>query len=183
LARRRADPGETAVPAESALPNQRPHGVIGLRPIESADYDGLIDRIDDWWGGRPMRSMLPRVFFEHFRDTSFVALDQGSIVGFLVGLLAQSEPREAYIHFVGIEPGHRRAGLARQLYERFFDVARAHGRTTVRCVTSPVNRGSIAYHTAMGFSIEPGDGVVDGVAVHLDHDGPGEHRVRFVRQI
>jgi GNAT superfamily N-acetyltransferase len=157
--------------------------VISFRPIEPADYDALIDRIDDWWGGRSMRAMLPRMFFEHFRDTSFVALDHGEIVGFLVGLLAQSEPGEAYIHFVGVEPGHRQRGLGRELYERFFEVALANGRTTVRCVTSPVNRGSIAYHTAMGFGIEPGDGIVDGVPVHLDHDGPGEHRVRFVRQL
>ena len=43
------------------------------------------------------------------------------------------------------------------MYERFFAVARAHGRTLVRCVTSPVNEGSIAFHRALGFDVERGD--------------------------
>jgi predicted GNAT superfamily acetyltransferase len=69
------------------------------------------------------------------------------------------------------------------LYERFFEVAREHARSLVRSVTAPGNRGSIAFHTAMGFAIEPGDGEVRGVPVHLNHDGPGVHRVRFSKRI
>ncbi len=157
--------------------------VVSFRSIEPSDYDRVIGRVDAWWGGRPMQAMLPRLFFEHFRDTSLVVEDDGEIVGFLVAFLAQSEPEEAYIHVVGVDPAHRRAGLGRAMYERFFDLARGRARSVVRCVTSPVNRASIAYHAALGFEVEPGDGVVDGVDVHLDHDGPGEHRVRFVRRI
>ena len=170
-----------------------PEGRVGLvghesvdavfRPIDPADYDRLIGRIDEWWGGRQVHGKLPRLFFEHFRDTSFVVEEDDSIVGFLVGFLAHSEPDEAYIHFVGVDPAHRRAGLARAMYEHFFDLARGRGRTLVRCVTAPVNRVSIAYHAAMGFEIEPGDGEVDGIPVHLNHDGDGEHRVRFLRRI
>jgi ribosomal protein S18 acetylase RimI-like enzyme len=158
-------------------------GQAMFRPIEPSDYDRPIGRVDGWWGGRDVHGKLPRLFFEHFRDTSFVAEQDGEIIGFLVGLLAQSEPDEAYIHFVGVDTGHRRAGLARAMYQRFFDLARARGREVVRCITAPVNRGSIAYHTAVGVEIEPGDGVVNGIPVHLDHDGPGEHRVRFVCRI
>jgi GNAT superfamily N-acetyltransferase len=154
-----------------------------FRPIEPTDHDPLIGRVDGWWGGRHVHGKLPHLFFEHFRDTSFVAEEDGEIIGFLVGFFAQSEPDEAYIHFVGVDPGHRRAGLARATYGCFLDLARAKGRTVVRCVTAPVNRGSVAYHTALGLEIEPGDGVEDGIPVRLDHDGPGEHRVRFVRRI
>jgi ribosomal protein S18 acetylase RimI-like enzyme len=154
-----------------------------FRSIESGDFDRLIGQVDEWWGGREMHHLLPRLFFEHFRDTSFVVEEDGEIVGFLVGFLAQSEPEEAYIHFVGIAPGHRRSGLGRALYEHFFDLVRARGRTVVRCITSPVNRGSIAYHRAMGFEMEPGDGSVDGIPFHRDHDGPGQDRVLFRRRI
>jgi predicted GNAT superfamily acetyltransferase len=139
--------------------------------------------IDDWWGGRPMADMLPRLFFEHFTDTSFVAERDGELAGFLVGFRSQSRPAEAYIHFVGIHPAERGRGLGRQLYERFFDAVRARGCAEVHAVTSPVNRGSIAFHQRMGFAIEPGEARVDGVPVTVGYDGDGQDRVRFVRPL
>jgi L-amino acid N-acyltransferase YncA len=139
--------------------------------------------IDDWWGGRPMADMLPRLFFEHFTDTSFAAERDGELAGFLVGFRSQSRPGQAYIHFVGIHPGERGRGLGRQLYERFFQAVQAQGCAEVHAVTSPVNRGSIAFHRQMGFAIEPGGGQADGVAVAAGYDGEGQDRVRFVRRL
>ena len=86
-----------------------------------------------------MVDMLPKLFFVHFRDTSFVAERDGELAGFLVGFLSQSEPDAAYVHFVGVSPAERGTGLGRELYERFFDQARAEGRTRVSCVTSTAN--------------------------------------------
>jgi hypothetical protein len=42
---------------------------VQIRPLRSADYRPVISVIDDWWGGRRMADMLPRLFFEHFSDT------------------------------------------------------------------------------------------------------------------
>lgn len=154
-----------------------------FRAFELHDYDRLVSSIDDWWGGRSVHGLFQRLFVEHFGDTSFVVEDDGEIIGFLVGFLSQSRPDEAYIHFVGVHPAHRRGGLARAMYEHFFELARGRGRSIVRCITSPVNRTSIAYHTSMGFAIEPGTGEVDGFRVHVDHDGPDTDRVCFVRAI
>ena len=130
---------------------------LTIRNAEPSDHDRIAPLVDDWWGGRQMRALLPRLFFEHFRETSFVAEDGGEVVGFLNGFLSQSSPDEAYIHFVGVRPDRRGTGLARELYDRFFAVARAHGRTLVRCVTSPVNEGSVAFHRALGFEVERSD--------------------------
>jgi ribosomal protein S18 acetylase RimI-like enzyme len=127
-----------------------------IRNAEPSDYDTISPLVDDWWDGRQMRALLPRLFFEHFRETSFVAEEDGEVVGFLNGFLSQTFADEAYIHFVGVRPDRRGAGLASELYERFFAVARAHGRRLVRCVTAPVNEGSIAFHRAQGFEAEPG---------------------------
>jgi predicted GNAT superfamily acetyltransferase len=44
-----------------------------------------------------MRDMLPRLFFVHFRGTSFVAERDGELVGFLAGFLSQTEPEDAYV--------------------------------------------------------------------------------------
>ncbi len=140
-----------------------------IRHAEPADHARVAAVIDDWWGGRRMRDMLPRLFFTHFRDTSFVAEDEdGVLAGFLCGFLSQTYADQAYIHFVGVAPEQRGAGLARELYERFFAAARAAGRTSVHCVTSPVNTGSIAFHGRLGFEVE---------AEAEDYDGVGESRV------
>ncbi len=101
-----------------------------IRRLRPSDYGTVIAVIDEWWGGRPMSDMLPRLFFEHFADTSFAADRAGTLTGFLVGFLSQSQPGEAYIHFVGVRPGQRGQGLGRRLYEALLrggQRARLHG--------------------------------------------------------
>ncbi len=152
-----------------------------IRHAEPSDYQPIIAVLNDWWGGRQMTDMLPKLFFVHFRPTSFVAEHGGRIVGFAIGFVSQTFPEEAYIHFVGVHPEFRKKGLARALYERLFTAVRKLGCRTVRCVTSPVNKNSIAFHRRMGFSIEAGDRIVDGVPVVEGYDGKGEGRVLFYK--
>ena len=154
-----------------------------IRPLRPSDHDPVIAVIDEWWGGRPMAQMLPRLFFDHFTDTSFAADRDGALAGFLVGFVSPAQPGEAYIHFVGVDPGERSQGLGRRLYGAFFDAARARRCTRVRAVTSPVNTGSVAFHRRMGFRLEPGDAHVGDVPVATGYDGPGQDRVRFVRDL
>jgi GNAT superfamily N-acetyltransferase len=80
-----------------------------------------------------------------------------------------------------VDPAERGGGLGRLLYEAFFRAAEARGCSLVRAVTSPVNRGSVAFHQRMGFLLEPGDAEVDGIPVSSGYDGPGGDRVRFLR--
>ena len=128
-----------------------------------------------------MADMLPRLFFVHFRSTSFVAEADGRPVGFVAGFRSQTDPDQGYIHFVGVDPRWRARGVARALYARFFEAVRALGSREVRCVTSPSNRGSLAFHAALGFEVLPGDAEQDGVQYVTDHDGPGESRVLLRR--
>ena len=148
---------------------------MNVRHAEPSDHARVAAVIDDWWGGRAMRDMLPRLFFTHFRDTSFVAdSEDGELAGFLCGFLSQTYPNPAYVHFVGVAPEQRGAGLARELYERFFAAAREAGRASVHCVTAPQNTASIAFHQRLGFEIEA---EVDG------YDGSGESRVLFAKTL
>lgn len=130
-----------------------------------------------------MTNMLPKLFFVHFRETSFVAESSDEIVGFLIGFLSQTFRDEAYIHFAGVHPDYRKTGLGGALYERFFEVARNLGRTVVRCVTSPVNKGSIAFHLRMGFGIEQSETIVEGISVAKNYDGHGGDRVLFSKTL
>jgi ribosomal protein S18 acetylase RimI-like enzyme len=143
-----------------------------IRHAEPADYGSVIGVIDDWWGGRSMAAMLPKLFFIHFRDTSFVAEEGGRIVAFLCGFRSQTHDDEAYIHFVGVDPAHRGSGLGRELYERFFEAVAP--RSVVRAVTAPVNERSVAFHQALGFEVE---------RVDENYDGRGEARVLLTRRL
>lgn len=144
-----------------------------IRHAQPSDYGRVIQYVNAWWGGRDMAPMLPKLFFLHFEGTSFVAEDdEGRLVAFLIGFLSQSDDQEAYIHFVGVAPERRGSGIGRELYERFFSVVAAQGRSLVRCVTSPVNEESVAFHESLGFSTE---------SVAKDYDGPGEDRVLLVK--
>jgi ribosomal protein S18 acetylase RimI-like enzyme len=97
--------------------------------------------------------------------------------------VSQSQPRQAYIHFVGIHPDHRKRGMGKRLYELFFETVRARGCDTVHCITAPINSGSIAFHRSMGFQIEKSDHVRDSLPFTTDYDGPGQDRVLFVRSL
>src|SRR5512138_1437536 len=105
-----------------------------IRHAEPSDYQPIISVLDEWWGGRKMADMLPKLFFVHFRPTSFVAEHNGTVAGFVTGFVSQTHPDEAYIHFVGVHPQFRERGLARALYERFFAAVTSLGCHTVRCV-------------------------------------------------
>ncbi len=111
---------------------------ICIRNAEPSGYLPIISVINAWWGNRNMADMLPKLFFVHFRQTSFVAEHGDDIVGFLIGFASQ---------------------------------------------TSPVNRGSVAFHLRMDFSMEPTEKTVDGISVVEDYDGRGEHRVLFSRTL
>ncbi|MFI7699015.1 GNAT family N-acetyltransferase [Nonomuraea sp. NPDC049480] len=129
--------------------------------------------VDGWWG-RPVLGSLPRLFLDHFHRTSMVAEGPDGMAGFLIGFLSPSAADEAYIHFVGVSPAARGAGLGRTLYEHFFVLARAHDRRVVKAITSPVNEASIAFHRRMGFTVT---GPIS------DYNGPGAHLVTFERPL
>lgn len=130
-----------------------------------------------------MQHAMPRLFLDHFAATSFAQERDGAVVGFLDGFVSPTQSETADIHFIGVAPDHRGAGFASGLYASFFDAALADGRTEVRCITSPVNAASIAFHTQLGFDLVPGDTLVEGTSVHSDYDGPGRDRVCFRKRL
>ena len=151
-----------------------------FRELRESDHATVTAVVDEGWGRRPVADKLPRLFFRLFPETSFAVEENGELVAFLVGIVG-SPADEAYVHFVGVHPEHRSGGLGRRLYEKFFAEARIRGYRSVRAVTFPVNKGSIAFHRRMGFEILEGDRENDGVGVHSDYDGDGKEKVVFWR--
>jgi ribosomal protein S18 acetylase RimI-like enzyme len=144
-----------------------------LRRATPDDYDAIIRVVDDWWG-RSIAKILPRLFLDHFFATSSIVESDGEMVAFLIAFFSPSRADQAYIHFVGVHPSHRTAGLARRLYEDFFARAAQDGRVRVSAITGPVNTGSIAFHERMGFSVR---GPV------ADYNQPGTAHMVFERPL
>jgi predicted GNAT superfamily acetyltransferase len=156
------------------------------RHTRESDHPAVVEAIGRWWD-TPNRAMLgllmPRLFLQFFTRSSWIVESEAGEVGaFLIGFRSQDDPAVAYIHFVGVGPELRRSGIARGLYEQFFETMKGLGCTQVRAITGSFNARSQAFHTAMGF--EPhGDREIDGVLAYADYDGPGEPRVAFTRAL
>jgi len=150
-----------------------------VRAIRESDHEKVTSVVNEWWEGKDMAWLLPRLF----GDTSFAVEEDRELVAFLIGFVSQAREGEAHIHFVGVRPDKRKEGIGRHLYEIFFEEVRKRRCTKVGCITSPVNKGSIAFHSAMGFSLKESDTEVDGVPVHRHYEGPDRERVVFEKML
>jgi ribosomal protein S18 acetylase RimI-like enzyme len=148
-------------------------GDLKVREARAEDYDDLVAVVDEWWG-RPVSAALPRLFLDHFWPTSFIAEDGHGLAGFLVGFVSPARPDEAYVHFVAVRPDQRGRGLARLLYARFEQAARARGCRVVRAITAPANGASVAFHQHLGFAVS---GPVE------DYNGRGRPMMVFSREV
>jgi ribosomal protein S18 acetylase RimI-like enzyme len=155
------------------------------RPVE-ADHSFLVGQVDEWWAGRKLHQLLPRLWLQHFTGTSWVMEDAtGAAIGFLVGFISPDHPERAYIHMVATSPNHRRAGLGRALYERFFEDVKGRGVRRVTAITWPGNRVSVGFHRALGFIPDDGPGTqrLYGTPAYPDYDAEGDDRVVFSREL
>lgn len=143
-----------------------------IRNIVTEDYFSVISVLNDWWGGRQM-NLLPRLFFEHFQNTSYIMEKDEELVAFLIGFVSQTDPNIAYIHFVGVNPNFRKQGLANHLYNLFTKDVKALGCKEIHCITSPINTVSINFHKAMNFEIQ----------LCKNYAGKGQDRICFSKSI
>jgi GNAT superfamily N-acetyltransferase len=146
-----------------------------------ADFDQIITDIEDFWGHDRVRNLHNPVYFYEFGNTAYVAKEGERVIGYLLGLFSQTAP-VAYVKFAGVRRSYQKQGIGRQLYEHFIDYARTLGYTELKAITSLSNKGSVAFHQAIGMELlgEPGE---DGTPVVKDYGGPGIDRVVFMKEI
>ena len=150
------------------------------RPAEPSDSDAVIAAINDWWPGLHMVHGVCPQLFQHVGDTCLIVEEGGALAGFLVGFMSQRMPDCGYIHYAGVHPDRRSSGLGGEMYRRFAALTRARGRTAIFAETGAWNRRSIAFHQRVGFVLQPGDEVVDGIPVHRDTTGHGFDYVEMI---
>jgi ribosomal protein S18 acetylase RimI-like enzyme len=153
------------------------------RPSE-ADYPSIIGVLGEWWDGREVDALLPRLWLQHFTGTSWLAeTEDGRLAGFLIGFLSPDRAAEASCHLIGVNPNLRHRGVGSELYERFFADARSGGRARVVAVAWPGNRAAIAFHRAIGFTLDTGPGTQNlyGTPAYPGYDFDREDRTVLVR--
>lgn len=101
------------------MTTELPHG-LKIRKCISDDHSNIIDTLKVWWGSRDLTRMLPKLFLNHFHNSSFVIEKEEKLVGLLVGFLSQSNQNEGYSHFAGVHPEYRGQSLGQILYKAFF---------------------------------------------------------------
>lgn len=144
-----------------------------IRTAAPGDYDAIAAVADEWWG-RPILSSLPRLFLDLFYRTSLMIDGAAGPDAFLIGIFSPSDGERAHIHFVGVAPDARRLGYGRLLYEEFFRLAKADGRSLVGAITAPANLRSAEFHRALGFTVS---GPV------RDYNGPSHEMLVFDRAL
>lgn len=142
---------------------------MNIRNVTTDDYERLSDVVNEWGARTNIFQIVPRLFFEHFQPTSFVIELHGETIGLVIGFISQTDDKQAYVHFIGINPNFRQQGIGRQLYKHFFKTVRNKGCNEILCITTPLNRTSIAFHEALGFQ----------ASKMKDYNGPGEDRITF----
>lgn len=155
------------------------------RPTET-DHPRVIAVVDEWWGGRRMRQLLPRLWFQHFTGTSWVAEgSNGRLLGFIVAFISPDDPATGYVHMIASDPNRRRAGIGRALYAHVFEDLAQRGVRQVKAITWPGNRPSIDFHRAIGFRVDDGPGTesIYGTPAHAAYDSADDDRVVFIRDI
>jgi len=139
------------------------------------DHARILAVVDDWWGGRQMAAMIPRLFIDHFAQTSYVVDDEhGDLSAFAIAFVSPAEPAVTYVHFIGVDPARRGQGLGRQIYDRLSEQALTAGCDALKAVTSPINLASQAFHRRMGFTVS---------TPVPDYDGAGEDRVLLTKAL
>lgn len=143
-----------------------------IRGIHKGDYDRIVSDLDRWWDG-PGGDRAHPVFFHELGRHALIADEGGEIVGFLLGLVADGEPRTGYVHLVGIHPERRRKGVGLELYRTFAERCREAGATRLKAITHVGNEASVRFHDALGFDMREDP----------DYAGPGRARVVFTKSL
>ncbi len=140
------------------------------RGITAEDFGQIVSVIDRWWGG-PTSALAHPMFFHELGEHALVVEADDAMVGFLLGFATSAGT--GYVHLVGIDPGYRRRGVGKRLYESFTERMHGLGMRRMKAITTPGNQGSIEFHKALGYRVER-------VA---DYAGPGRDRYVFTRDL
>lgn len=148
------------------------------------DMDDAVALVENYWDPS-LRRLVHPMFYRDFHKTCFSARTfDGKLIGFVLSFISQDTPDEGYIHTIFVHPDWRKAGVAKNLYNKLFFELSTKGVKKIRLITSIENELSRNFHLSMGFqyAIEC-DTTIDGVPAVSDYYGKNRPRVVMEKSI
>lgn len=146
-----------------------------------ADFDQILTDIVDFWGSDRTIGIHHPMFIHEFGNTAFVIKDHERVIAYLFGFFSQTEPT-GYVHLIGVRRSHQGKGLGKLLYNNFEVIAKQHGCSKLKAMTTAGNQASILFHKKIGMKLL-GEKNKDGIEVVKDYSAPGQDRVVFEKDI
>ena len=129
------------------------HRIRRLTPELAASFPAVADDVFD---GQPTRDHLDRLALMP-GHALFVAIGGERVIGQILCMMQFQADRAPvlYIDNLGVAPGFKRQGIARQLFDAAMDWGRDGGCDTVWLATDLENNEAQGFYAALGFSREP----------------------------
>ena len=130
---------------------------VQIRPLDELDIDDVV-RIDEKISGRYRPEVWERRIGYYLRrdpDAPVVAVDDGRVVGFMLGEVRSGEfgleEPTGWIEVLGVDPDARSKGAGRRMAEAMLDHFRDRGATTVRTLVDETMDEVAGFFTSLGF--------------------------------
>lgn len=143
-----------------------------IKICSKEDFDQILTDISDFWGSDRTLHLHHPMFVYEFGNSAYVVKENNTVIAYLFGFISQTAP-VAYIHLSAVRQLHQRKGLGHKLYNHFIEFAKSKGCKTLKAVTSPNNKQSIAFHEKFGMSS----------AIVNNYSGIGIDRIVFKKSI
>jgi len=91
-------------------------------------------------------------FYESFPEGFLVALDQHTIIGFLIGI--KTAPSTARILMLAVKDIHRRRGIGTALLQQFLQELHHHDVTSVDLEVRTSNQPALVFYQTHGFILQ-----------------------------
>ncbi|CAN7315909.1 GNAT family N-acetyltransferase [Paenibacillus sp. LjRoot56] len=88
-------------------------------------------------------------FYRFFRDTCLVAVRNGEVIGFALGMVEQTSRLHAYLNYLFVKEEYRKTGIGKRLLEQFEMAASIKGCEFVTLLTG--KQENIDYYQRQGY--------------------------------
>ena len=133
------------------------------------------------------RNAIYHLFTKFFKNTSLVVenVENGNICAFLLGLISQNEPENAYIHLLCVDTYFRGKKFAPKLINEFIQIVSEAGSTNISLLSKPSNTNAIKFYNKQGFISKKSDETFEenGINIFKDYDGPDQDKIIFYKFI
>ena len=117
------------------------------------------------------RSSIFWIFWRFFRNTSFVAVENKTIVGILLGFMDQVDNTTGFIHLLGVLETHRNQGVATQLIVAFAKAVKERNGNKLSLTTYTTNERAMQFYEHRGFT------------ERREIEKVGEKRIEFIKHL